>query len=281
MSVENENLPVEPTTGSENDHESGSENEIDLDFLNQSEEDSEDDDLDIDEDESEEEEHHTSKKSKGVQTRINKLTAEKYRMAEELKELRSRLDDLASGKVNKPEPTVEVSEKPKLEDFDYDQEAYLDALSDWKIEQKLKTNSEQTEARKANEAKEAEFNKNVAAYNERVSKSGFKDYKEVVSNIPVNVPLAEDTAKYIIESDLGPQLTYYFGKNPEKWKELSKLGTGKQVAEIVRIENAIKAKTSIKKQDLPDPLSPTKPKGSVKKTKGFTSLKDFQQNYRK
>lgn len=134
---------------------------------------------------------------------------------------------------NKPDP------KPRLEDFEYDQDKWADALTDWADRQidakteaavtksitKQRTQSEQ-------EAKAQQFKAASDAF-----ASEHPDYNDVAYNPAL--PLTKEMFAIIQESDKGPALVYELGKNIEKARAISQLPAQQQAMALGRMEASL------------------------------------------
>jgi hypothetical protein len=126
---------------------------------------------------------------------------------------------------------------PKPEDFKTVAE-YADALTDWKLEEKLKARDE-ADAKKQQEQAAQRLN---SEFSERIAKAmkEIPDYEDVVSASDQIVPPV--MAQYIRESELGPLLGYHFAKHPEELERLSKLSPMRSVAELGKLETKLEKK---------------------------------------
>jgi hypothetical protein len=98
-----------------------------------------------------------------------KLKGKNQDQKQEIEELKTEIKNL---KANAPQPVVSAAAKPKREDFldaDDPEEAYIDALSDWKISQSAAIES-QRKQRKQQEKAQAEVQKRVDDHLERAAK---------------------------------------------------------------------------------------------------------------
>lgn len=147
------------------------------------------------------------------------------------------------------EPVKPADDEPKIADFEtYDD--FIVAKAEWKTEQKAK--AKEAEATKAKEAeKAAEVHKTFA---ERVeaAKERFDDFEEVAfrRDYPVT-PLMVDAIR---ESEHGPDIAYWLGKNPDEAKRIAGLSPLAQAKAIGRLE------ARFDKEDAPEPVKPPPPK---------------------
>ena len=125
-------------------------------------------------------------------------------------------------------------DKPKRESFETE-EAYRDAVDDWRVDQKFK-------GRQAEEAKKAaqeRYQAIVEAAEARIAKAKelVPDFEELVGESDLRVPPA--VANYMQESELIAELSYHFAKNPEELERVSKLTPSRQLVEIGKIESKL------------------------------------------
>lgn len=150
------------------------------------------------------EEEKAERKSNRVQKRIDEITK-----ARREAERRNAYLEEELAKVRKP--AIQIGEKPTLEEFDYDQEAYLDALADYKVKQRLAetANSREENARKEQEQRE------LVDFRTRESsiRNEYPDYDQVVYS--PNTPISETMASAIRKDDNGALVAYFLGKNPD------------------------------------------------------------------
>lgn len=191
-----------------------------------------------DEDDVEPEAKPEQKKRKGgVEKRIDELVRER-------EELKRRLEALESG--HKPEAVEEKpakveakstfdKPKPKMSDFEYNTEAYADALTDWKLE-KIEHERAAAEQKREFETKvtglEQAWNERQEAFSETVD-----DYDEIVTTAEVKKLNASPTAiEYMFESEHGPQIAYQILSDDDLKKQFKAMSPTRQVAFIAKLE---------------------------------------------
>ncbi len=236
--------------------------------------------------ETKEEIEEKTKKKGGFQRRIDKLT---HRMTEKEQEveywkqqaLKSASESRTQDPVVKsPAPT---EGKPKPESFDTHTE-YVEALTDWKTETKLRERDE----KQSKERLDQDQNKIVSSYAERVKTFSEKtaDFSEVLSEVD-HVPLSPALRDIILTSDNGPQLAYELAKNPEEYERIAKLPPIACAREVGKLEYRLSSssKTSPEAKETkitkaPAPLDPvgTGGKGSTGKSiyDSAISQKDYE-----
>jgi hypothetical protein len=199
------------------------------------------------------------RKDDGMQKRFNELTkarreAEAQAGAErsarekaeaELRALREQAER------DKPRPAA-----PKREDFD-DHDAYVEALADFKVEQKLaerdaKASKETAERREreraereqqevARNAEQAakEIGDRFVAQQEEVRKK-YADFDTVVNTDAVL--LKPSLASAMLQSEIGAELQYHFAQHPEVVDKLNGLDQASMLKELGKIELSLTAK---------------------------------------
>jgi hypothetical protein len=174
------------------------------------------------------------RKKGGFQRRIDKLNS---RISEKDKEVEywkaQALKDANAEKKNEVESNVVSFEgKPIADNFDTHAE-YVEALTDWKTEQKFKEREQNAE--KVNLQNERQ--KIVAAYNERAKSFAEKndDYFEVIESVD-DIPLSVAVQEILLTSENSAELTYELAKNREELARIAKLPPIAAAREIGRIE---------------------------------------------
>lgn len=183
---------------------------------------------------------------KGVQRKINKLTRRVGEKDAQLAELQERLAQYEQGQVQqKPAdaPTVakQAEGRPKLEDFDFDQDAHAEALVEWKLKQR--------EQQEAIETRKRKFSEQEAAF-----AAEHPDYEDVAKN--PEVPITRDMVMAMVETDNPPAIAYYLGQNPDEAAEIAQMGPLAAARAIGRIEAKLAA----------PPPKPAAPRELPKKT---------------
>jgi len=181
---------------------------------------------------------------------FSKSQFDRARMAEEkLTTLESQLTDLRS-KATVAE--VPKNQKPDAKDF-YNEKGefkafeYAEALSSYSATKAV----DDDRKRQADERTKAEQNLVIKAFEARLEKAREKypDFKEVVGKADVNVP--PYIQQYMVESDFGGDLGYYFAKNPDVFEALTKLSPIKAIAAIGKLETQWEKKEPTPKVETP------------------------------
>lgn len=192
----------------------------------------------------------------GVQQRIDEITRARHEAEREAAYWRERA---TAGNQDKAQPSAnEPPPKPTPDKF-ADYAEYVEALTDWKTDQKVR---EALSARDTEQAKQAEGRVQQTkqqAFAERVqqARTSITDYDEVVGLS--DLPIAPHVGEVLLDSDLGPQLAYHLAKNPDLANRLNQMSPTAAAREIGRIEAGLEkpatpaAKTTSK---APPPINP-------------------------
>lgn len=216
------------------------------------------------------------KKKSGFQRRIDKLNARMRGVEEEREYWRTQALQ-KNGAGDKSTETVQKTKtsdgKPIPDNFETHAE-YVDALTDWKIDQK-------ESARKADEAKSK-----LKDEHETLLKSHYEREKAFAANVDDYVEALEELDSFrdasptlfssITESDHGPALMYELAKNPAEYKRINALPPLACARELGKLEAKVAANSSAEKKTkepntitkAPKPIDPVgkNTKASVKKS---------------
>jgi len=146
-----------------------------------------------------------------------------------------------------------VAAEPKREQFQ-DDEAYSDAKVRHLAETKAREIVEQrTRAEQTDRLREQ--------YDERTEKARerYADFTAVVENPLLSVN--EAMAEFIMDSEHGPDVAYYLGKNPAKADQIAQLSPIRAARELSRIEAEIAAKPKASPSKAPEPITPVGTRG--------------------
>lgn len=195
---------------------------------------------------------------KGVQPRIDELTRKRHEAEREAAYWRGVA---TQGKAQtSAEPAAPT--KPSPDQFD-DYGAYVEALAEFKADEKItKVLSE----REAKAAEKQQVTAREASWNERQTsaRTAMPDYDAVVG--ASNTPIATHVADAILESEHGPVLAYHFAKNPDVLERLNTLSPRQADREIGRLEERLSstpeaAATPVKTSATPRPATPLASQG--------------------
>lgn len=218
----------EPEEEADDSDESESEEDED------SESDQDDDNNDEEDDDSREKRRP---KKNGFKARIKRF---QRRLSEKEQELEYwKRQALQQGKTERGEPDNESqstqkqeSERPKQDDFDSHEE-WIEALTDWKLEQreaKASAEKQRTEAQTA-------WQKQVQSFQERVQDFAAEhdDFEDVVNEVD-DVTLSVGLQEALVTSDAGPAVMYALAQDRKELERINKLPPLAAAREIGRLE---------------------------------------------
>lgn len=200
---------------------------------------------------------------------LNRAQREALEARRELEELRRQLAE-RDGKREEPTP-AKPEGKPTLEQYDYDQEAYLTALADWRLAEREREREQQTQQQQAQQAT-AERITQLQAAEAEFSKAN-PDYEGVAKN--PQVPITQLMADVMLENpSTAPAIAYYLGQNVEEAARIAQM-TPVQAARAI---GAIEAKVTTTPKPAPPP-KPVKKAAPVVPTlnSGAPAVKDWSQ----
>lgn len=191
------------------------------------------------------------KPAKGVQKRLDELR----RQAGDAQRMNERLLALMEKTLVKGEaPRVQAPEgPPRREDFQ-DYEGYLEAKADWQVAEKLKVLETKAETYRQQQAvvqREATWEQRQQAASKK-----YEDFAEVA--LADDLTITPIMAEAMKDSDMGPDVAYYLGKNPDQAERIAKLNPAAQVREIGKIEARLEVKAEPVKRPskAPPPIDP-------------------------
>lgn len=160
-----------------------------------------------------------------VQPRIDELTRKVRENERETAYWRSRAEAAAA-------PAKEPPKKPTPDQFD-DYGAYVEALTDFKADEKVNTALDARE-KAATEKQQAQTR--VTTWNDRVieARKTIPDYDTVMA--ASEVPIADFVLDELRDSELGPQLAYHLDRNPDVAEKLNTMNPRQAAREIGRLE---------------------------------------------
>lgn len=237
-----------------------------------------------DEQDSKDAEKDKPKKKSGFQRRIDKLNQRVSAKEQEAEYWKQQA--LKSANESSAEPKVEPKKqdasegKPKPDNFDTHGE-YVEALTEWKTDQKLKERDQKHERSKLEEAQA----KLVSTYSERMKSFSEKveDFQDVLEEVN-DIPLSPTLRDIILSSQNGPELAYEMAKNRDEYARLCKLPPTEAAREVGKLEARLSLKASDptteskKVTNAPKPLSPVKA-GSAPVKKSLSDPTLSQREY--
>lgn len=201
----------------------------------------------------------TPAKPDPVQAKINKLVGQKHE-ANRAKEAAEQRADEAESKLQAQAP-AKSDGVPTLEDYDYDDAKFQDALIDYKVNQK----TQELQQQQTQEAVQANRNAAQAKFNAKVVELNEPDYAEVVGQIPI---LPAETLNVLIDSE-NPKLAYYLGKHLDVADEISRMSPTAAAMRLGQISAQLSNANPTKETSAaPDPIDPINSGGTSPSERG-------------
>jgi len=131
---------------------------------------------------------------------------------------------------------------------------YVDALADWKAEQRIQ---EQDSRRRQAEATSTFYER------EEKTRAKYDDFERVAYN--GDLPVTEAMRDVILTSQVGPEILYHLGKNPRDAARIAELDPLNQARELGKIEAKLTdAPVPVKKvSSAPEPINPVGSRAST------------------
>ena len=196
-----------------------------------------------------------------AQKRIDRLTWEANEAKRKAEELEAKLRERQE---RQPDP---LAARPKMEDFQ-DYEAYLEALADWKAEEKAQRLRDELKAESEKTRAKTEADRRMEAFRAAESKvrATVQDYDEAIQDAQ-DTPMTQVMFDVILESEVGPNILYYLAKNPDEAERIAHLSPARQAAEIGKLEDKLaqqlKDPQKPKASNAPPPVNPVRARGSA------------------
>lgn len=185
-------------------------------------------------------EDEVAEKRPKIARRFSELTGQRDAAKAEMLAEKTRAEaaererDELRAKLNPP-PKIETPAiadgKPKPEDFK-DAFEYAEALADWKVEERFAAKEKTEQETKA----KTEHEGRVKVWQTRQAdfRTATPDYEETINKSTAQV--SNQVRDAIVESEMGPQLLYYFGKNPQEAERLRPMSVIGALRELGKIE---------------------------------------------
>jgi len=171
--------------------------------------------------------------------RIGKLT-KKYRTAERERDYEREKRAEVEKELKKLKLAVPATDKPNVEDYE-DTPSFLEALTDWKVEQKLRIQQDDT-VKETTEVRDreavAEIEETLDAIGDR-GREKYDDYETLVFD--KDLSLTQGMIETIILSDIAEEILYYLGQHPDQAMLLSEMTVLKAAKEIGKLEVELSA----------------------------------------
>jgi len=191
-------------------------------------------------------------------TKQREAAREEARREREAREsLELKLRELENSR--KPEVRESINQEPDASQFS-DMYEYAKALTDYRVEQKLREYKQNEEKAKIELAQKKKYESWVEKINE--TRKEIEDFDEMINSADVKV--SNEVKETIIESEVGPKILYYLAENPEVAEKLQDMSLtsairmiGKIEAKFEKTESVPKIEKAIKSK-APAPINPIK-----------------------
>jgi hypothetical protein len=218
---------------------------------------------------------------------VKTLRKKSRRQESEIKRLKRQIE--ANQQATEEKKPVEVGPKPKLSEYNYDDQKFADAVIQW-TERKKEVEAQEAEKTRVLEEQTKAYETKKQRYIDSRKEHSFKDYSDAEEI--VTETLSPTQQGIIIEGAKDSALlTYALGKNPKKLEELSKLSNPVEFAfELARVETQL----NVRNKKAPSPerrvksgkaggISGTSDKvldrlrDEAAKTGDYTKVKDYKK----
>lgn len=210
-----------------------------------------------------------------VQRRINEITKKRREAERELEFERKKREEVEA-ELEKAKANIPLTGKPKVEDFETE-ESYSEALMDWKIENRLKTDKEKTTKASTEKSEKDQFTANLNAIETKMEKGSekYEDFSELVLNNDLKI--SDSMVDILVTSEIAEDVLYYLGKNPDISADIAKKSPVEAAREIGRIEARLLAPPLRKKiTNAPEPINPVRTTGVTEKDPSDMPPKEYR-----
>lgn len=214
------------------------------------------------------------KPAKGAEARIAELTRLRRQAERERDQALAQLQGAR-------DPAKAAQPKPSPDDFE-DYGEYVEALTDWKADQREAQRAD-TNATKAAETaaqhRNAEWSAKVAA-----TTATLPDYAEVAGKSEIQV--RDHVVDAIMDADRGPELVYHLAQNPDVAARLNDMSPARAAIELGKIEATLGEPAAPppppakKTTTAPAPITPVKPGATNAKDPAKMNMEEYKA-YRK
>jgi hypothetical protein len=177
--------------------------------------------------------------------------------------LKERLRVLEEDRQSRQAPAAAAPSGPPKESDFTDYFEYQRALARYEIRKELQPEIEKA-AQSAREIREEESRQaKLSAHEKRVAEFAknvpdFREVAEEAESIAVRQDIMPVLQQLVTESDIGPQLIYHLGKNPEIVDRLNRMDAVSVARELGRLEAKLTPQKARTTSNAPDPIKPVK-----------------------
>jgi hypothetical protein len=215
---------------------------------------------------------------------LTKRAAEAERRAQEAERKLQEAEGKKGGKA-KPEAQDDEGEPDPSEFDSYDE--YLDALADWKADQKIGAKGKKEDKAAADDDngsnkddQDTEFTEALEDVQDAFSETRktHKDFDEVIGQ--QDLQITRDMVIAMADSEDPGAIAYHLGKNKREAARIAKLSPIAQAKEIGKIEAKLAAKPQQpgkKTTSAPDPIDPVKGSDSTSKAPQDMDFAEYER----
>ena len=217
--------------------------------------------------EDEEAEEAAVRKKPWFQRRIDEVTKQRREAERRAQKLEEMLGEVI-GQIKAGTPPVEPPTEPPLsefvptrprptrEQFEFDEDRYIDAVADWKYEQReAKANHERRQAQQQQtqvQIQKAVEERRVKTLQEGAQK--YPDFDAVVRSMPAAV-MNPEMALCVLQTRTPADIAYHLGKHPEEAERISRMAPIEKAIALGELQAAILANQK-KTTSAPPPPNP-------------------------
>lgn len=197
------------------------------------------------------------KKENKVQARIDEITRARRQAeaeAEYWRKVATEKQPIAPEPARQEILPPNFPAKPTVDQFE-DYDTYVEALGEWSAE---RTIAKREYARQQQQQQEAQQTaRQTYAQRVEAAKAKYADWDEVVAVNDVHV--TNVTLEAILESEQGPDISYYLLSNPQEADRLNKMSQIQQLKEIGKLETKMSQTAAPVKRvsQAPKPINPS------------------------
>jgi ElaB/YqjD/DUF883 family membrane-anchored ribosome-binding protein len=185
---------------------------------------------------------------------VSKEKAREARKAQ--REIDQRIAEALKNHAPQTQVTPDAPQKPKPEQFTTTEE-YVEALTAYKADEIFRTRTQESESQRREAEQRQRHQSVVSSYQERVEQAmdKYPDFEDVAYS--PDVPITNAMAATIQESEKGPDIAYFLGKNPAEAQRIAKLSPFLQAKELGKLEAKLEsAPAPVKTSNAPPPINP-------------------------
>jgi hypothetical protein len=242
--------------------------------------------------EADEAEEQAVKKKPWFQKRIDEITRQRHEekaRADRLEQMLQRVIDQAQlsnrtvqpgqqqqpPQQQSPPEFVPTRPPPTREQFEFDEEKYIQATVDYRLEQREAKQAQERQAAEQRTSQEGfyKYYEDNRVKTLETGKTKYPDYEDVVFALPANV-MTPELALAIFETGTPADIAYHLGKNPAEAERISKLPPLRKAVELGKLETKIQAAASVTTK-APPPPTPIGGREPATKTESQMSMDEW------